>query len=345
MYSYLVLLSQELVLLKIITASTNQLVLLEEKNGNSCKLVAETTTIDAGTSTTSIPRPVTIEEKAKKKNDVKARSMLLTTGKKITINGNDIAGYDKSKVECFNCHKMGHFVREYRVPRNQENKTRNQETTKRTMNVEDTSSKVMVVIDGAGLDWSYIDDDEASTNMAFMDLLDSEVYTDNTCSKICLKNYATLKTQYDELRVESPKSKRTLADYKRGLASVEKQLVHYQTNESLLNENIVVSKRDIKIKDSKIVVLKSKLEKISNEKNALDVKIRKFSNASQSLDKLIGSQITNNSKSGLGYVSHNAIPPPHTRRFSPSRLTCPTLAYQSLLIQVLKAIELRLLKW
>nr|GFA58633.1 hypothetical protein [Tanacetum cinerariifolium] len=28
-------------------------------------------------------------------------------GKKITINGSDTAGYDKSKVECFNCHKMG----------------------------------------------------------------------------------------------------------------------------------------------------------------------------------------------------------------------------------------------
>ncbi|GJZ16508.1 ribonuclease H-like domain-containing protein [Tanacetum coccineum] len=37
------------------------------------------------------------------------------TGKKITINGSDTAGYDKSKVECFNCHKMGHFARECRA--------------------------------------------------------------------------------------------------------------------------------------------------------------------------------------------------------------------------------------
>nr|GFA15442.1 ribonuclease H-like domain-containing protein [Tanacetum cinerariifolium] len=36
------------------------------KNGNSFKLVAETTTDDAGTSTTIIPGPVTIEEKAKR---------------------------------------------------------------------------------------------------------------------------------------------------------------------------------------------------------------------------------------------------------------------------------------
>nr|GFC84556.1 hypothetical protein [Tanacetum cinerariifolium] len=30
------------------------------------------------------------------------------TGKMISIQGSDVAGFDKSKVECFNCHKMGH---------------------------------------------------------------------------------------------------------------------------------------------------------------------------------------------------------------------------------------------
>nr|GEW60028.1 reverse transcriptase domain-containing protein [Tanacetum cinerariifolium] len=38
------------------------------------------------------------------------------------------------------------------------------------------------------------------------------------------------------------------------------------------------------------------------------------------LDKLIGSQVTDNSKKGLGYVSYNAIPPPHTGRFLPQRI-------------------------
>nr|GEV19805.1 hypothetical protein [Tanacetum cinerariifolium] len=80
---------------------------------------------------------------------IRAKRFFQKTGKKITINGSDIAGYDKSKVECFNCHKMGHFSRECRVPRNQENKTRNQETIRKTVNVEDTSSKAMVAIDGA----------------------------------------------------------------------------------------------------------------------------------------------------------------------------------------------------
>ncbi|GKD59319.1 hypothetical protein Tco_1296828 [Tanacetum coccineum] len=47
------------------------------ENGNSFNLVARTTTNADGTSTSTIPSPVTNEEKAQKKNDVKARSMLL----------------------------------------------------------------------------------------------------------------------------------------------------------------------------------------------------------------------------------------------------------------------------
>ncbi|GJV35375.1 hypothetical protein Tco_1482791 [Tanacetum coccineum] len=49
------------------------------KNGNSFKPAAQTTTNVDGTSTSLIPGPVTTEEKAQNKNDVKARSMLLMT--------------------------------------------------------------------------------------------------------------------------------------------------------------------------------------------------------------------------------------------------------------------------
>nr|GEW18949.1 ribonuclease H-like domain-containing protein [Tanacetum cinerariifolium] len=42
------------------------------------------------------------------------------------------SGFDMSKVECYNCHRRGHFSRECRSPRN----NRNKETTRRTVPVE-----------------------------------------------------------------------------------------------------------------------------------------------------------------------------------------------------------------
>ncbi|GKE88883.1 hypothetical protein Tco_1566358 [Tanacetum coccineum] len=56
------------------------------------------------------------------------------------------------------------------------------------------------------------------------------------------------------------------------------------------------------------------------KKKAINLKLKFFDNASKSLDKLIGSQITDKSRKGVGFVSYNSVPPPHTGLFSPQNL-------------------------
>ncbi|GJV71373.1 ribonuclease H-like domain-containing protein [Tanacetum coccineum] len=251
---------------------------------------------------------------------MRTRRFFQKIGRKITIYRSDTTGNDKSKIECFNCHKLRHFDRECRGSRKQDSRNWNQDSSKRTKNVEDTSSKAMLAIDGAGFDWSYMEDDEVPTNMALMDFSDSEVHNDITSSKTCLKSFETLKTQLDDLRIKFNKSEFNLATYKRGLAFVEEQLVFYKKNEVLFCEQIAVLKRDILYNDSEISELKSEFEKLKQKKESNQLKIENFDNASKSLDKLIWSQIPDKSRKGLGFVSYNVVPPPPTGLFSPPTL-------------------------
>ncbi|GJS48127.1 putative ribonuclease H-like domain-containing protein [Tanacetum coccineum] len=75
---------------------------------------------------------------------IRARRFLNNTRRKLTVNGNETIGFDKSKVECYNCHKRGHFARECRALRNQDNK---KEVSKRSVPMETSTSIALVSYD------------------------------------------------------------------------------------------------------------------------------------------------------------------------------------------------------
>ncbi|GJV75912.1 putative ribonuclease H-like domain-containing protein [Tanacetum coccineum] len=97
---------------------------------------------------------------------MRARRFLKNTRRKVTINGNETIRFDKSKVKCYNCHKRGHFARECRVLRNQDNM--NRESSRRSVPVEITTFNALISCDGlGGYDWSD-HAEEGPTNYALM---------------------------------------------------------------------------------------------------------------------------------------------------------------------------------
>ncbi|GKB57738.1 ribonuclease H-like domain-containing protein, partial [Tanacetum coccineum] len=172
---------------------------------------------------------------------MRAKRFLKKTGRKFSVNGNKTIGFDKSKVECYNCHKIGHFTREYRAPRNQEN--RNRDNIRRVVPVETTTSNALISCDGAGYDWSD-QAKEGPTNFALMAYTsttsNSEVSTDSNYSSSCLENVKILKEQNEQLLKDLRTSKLNSIAYKIGLESVEARLLVYKKNESVYEEDIKI---------------------------------------------------------------------------------------------------------
>ncbi|GJU32060.1 ribonuclease H-like domain-containing protein [Tanacetum coccineum] len=161
---------------------------------------------------------------------MRARRFLKNTGRRLTVNSNENIRFDKSKVECFNCHKKGHFARECRAPRNQDYK--NKESTRRNIPMETSTSTDLVSCDGLGwYDWS--DQEEEGPNYALM-------------------AYSSLSS-----------------DSETGLESVEEKLEVYKANESIYSQDIKVLKIEIECKDIAIRELRKKLEIAQKEKDSI----------------------------------------------------------------------------
>nr|GEV05481.1 hypothetical protein [Tanacetum cinerariifolium] len=71
---------------------------------------------------------------------IRARRFLLKTGRNLGANGTTAIGFDMSKVECYNCHRRGHFARECTSLRDNGNK----DTPRRTVPVEFSTSNALV---------------------------------------------------------------------------------------------------------------------------------------------------------------------------------------------------------
>nr|GEU58428.1 reverse transcriptase domain-containing protein [Tanacetum cinerariifolium] len=235
---------------------------------------------------------------------VRDRRFMQRTCSNMDMNGRRI-GFDKSKVECFNCHKNGHFARECRALKNQDNRGRVYE--RKTVLVESLTENALIAQDGiGGYDWSYQHEEEIPTNYEFMALTSSCSFSSfesevDSCSESCMKAYANLKEQYDSLTSDYKKSQYNLLSYKEDLQSVEERLVHYKKNEAVLTDKINVLNLKVKLRDKVLTEYTKNLEKAKKERDELKVTLEKPHNSSKALNNLLDSQVSDKSKAGLGY--------------------------------------------
>ncbi|GJZ67588.1 ribonuclease H-like domain-containing protein [Tanacetum coccineum] len=261
---------------------------------------------------------------------MRARRFLKNTGRKLDMANKERIGFDKSKVECFNCHKRGHFARECKAPRNQD--SMNMEPTRRTMPVEETTSNALVSqCDGFGYDLSD-QAEEGPTNFALMayssisssSSTNFEVSNDSNCCSSCLECIKDLKEQNEQLVKDLRTTRISDVSYKTSLESVEARLLVFTKNEFVYEKDIKLLKREIYLKDLDITELKRKLELATKEKDEVQLIVQKFKNSLKNLSKLLDTQIMDKCKIGFGY---NAVPPPYTGNFMPPK---PDLVYHSL---------------
>ncbi|GJZ08183.1 hypothetical protein Tco_0542466, partial [Tanacetum coccineum] len=91
---------------------------------------------------------------------IRLKKFYKKTGRRLQFDAKEPVGFDKTKVECFNCHNTWHFARECRLKENQESRKRDAGNTgykakdngRRPGKQEEP--KDLVTLDGEGVDWT-----------------------------------------------------------------------------------------------------------------------------------------------------------------------------------------------
>nr|GEX98974.1 hypothetical protein [Tanacetum cinerariifolium] len=256
-------------------------------------------------------------------------------GRNLGANRHTSMGFFMSKLECYNCHRKGHFAKECRSPKDTK-RNGAAEPQRRNVPVETSTLNALVSqCDGVGnYDWSFQADEEP-INYALMAFISSSSSSDNETGRNLganrhtsmgffmskLECYNCHRKGHFAKECRSPKdTKRNgAAEPQRRNVPVETSTLNalvsqcdgvgnydwsFQADEEPINYALMAfisssSSSDNELRDNALVVLRQNLEKAKQERDDLKLKLEKFQTSSKNLSELLASQT--NAKTELGY--------------------------------------------
>ncbi|GJR43994.1 putative ribonuclease H-like domain-containing protein [Tanacetum coccineum] len=268
------------------------------------------------------------------------RKFMRKTGRPIDLKPKNGITFDKSKIECFNCQKLGHFARECRFAKYQENRA-NGRQEKKIVTIEDSNSKALVATDNnEDIDWTKEFDAEPTTfaMMALTEVkqddwsmefdaehvhfgqdglgdFDWSNKDDDTpvslalmatnsevpyCSK-CSKSYKLLLENYQKERDNFQRARTEILGYQMSLESLEVMLKTHEKNEYAWGDKYEQMEYDLKIRDLKLEEKQKELDQALKERDDFKVKLEKWSNASVLQNEVLNKQRYVSDKSCIGF--------------------------------------------
>ncbi|GKB89068.1 putative ribonuclease H-like domain-containing protein [Tanacetum coccineum] len=235
---------------------------------------------------------------------VRVQRFIKKTGRNLDFKGKQPVTFDKSQVECYNCHKKGHFAKECKSGWNQGKRSYG-DNGRRNATTNEPSSQALVAQDGlGGYDWSNNFDEPVNYALMAISSSSSLSSSDNEVqnySKKCLESFKTLQKNYDSEKEKHSRARLEIQGYELALESLESRILGHEKNEMAWGEKYKFQNYELKCREIKINNLKMELEKVVKERDELKVKIEKWEESSKGLNKLLNSQMSAKNKNGLGY--------------------------------------------
>ncbi|GJT26240.1 hypothetical protein Tco_0906515 [Tanacetum coccineum] len=188
------------------------------------------------------------------------------------------AGFDKSKVECFNYHKMGHFLQEQKIPK-----------------VEEPAPKALMALDGIGATWLM--------KMKTMHLKNIE----NLNNKI-----NKLNEELSDCEIDLYNYKRGLSQVEARLVEGKVNETKLCKRIRVLERDVEIRDNKIESFKNELDELKKEIRK-----HSFSHKCSRIFNASKDLNDLLKSQKSAKDKTGVGFNEYTVVPPPPAQVYSP----------------------------